>query len=200
MAHHFTGVFKKTCEIGAHLQEAGSLEASGSTCDTLCHSHHRTTAGPTWKAHSRYLKLHGKKQTTCLRTSIYTKNHSSHAYINCDNGFPSSRQGNVLPLGSWMWVRERKTCQFSRFKAHSKWALAHVEPRQYKAPLDDTYIVLRGATEAAWLALDALPLVGPHCLHHVLCELQACRVTCGGPARWDMRRIQREGREEGCSF
>lgn len=45
------------------------------------------------------------------------------------------------------------------------------------------YIVLRGAAEAARLALDALPLVRPHRLHHVVSELQTRGVTCGGTAR-----------------
>lgn len=45
------------------------------------------------------------------------------------------------------------------------------------------YVVLRGATEAAGLALDALPLVRPDGLHHVLSELQTCWVTCGGRGR-----------------
>lgn len=33
-------------------------------------------------------------------------------------------------------------------------------------------IILGGATQAAGLALDALPAVGPHCGRHVDCELQ----------------------------
>lgn len=43
-----------------------------------------------------------------------------------------------------------------------------------------TYVVLRGAADAAWLALYALPLIRPHCLHHVVSELQTRGVTCGG--------------------
>lgn len=38
--------------------------------------------------------------------------------------------------------------------------------------IQSTYVVLGGATEAAGLALNALPLVGLHCRHHVVCELQ----------------------------
>lgn len=41
-----------------------------------------------------------------------------------------------------------------------------------------TYVVLRGATDAARLALYTLPLVRPHRLHHVVGELQARGVTC----------------------
>lgn len=43
-----------------------------------------------------------------------------------------------------------------------------------------TYVVLRGAADAARLALDALPLVRPHRLHHVVGELQTRGVTCRG--------------------
>lgn len=35
-----------------------------------------------------------------------------------------------------------------------------------------TYVVLGGAAETTGLALNALPLVGLHCRHHVVCELQ----------------------------
>lgn len=41
------------------------------------------------------------------------------------------------------------------------------------------YIVLRGAADAAGLALYALPLVRAHGLHHVGGELQTRGVTCG---------------------
>lgn len=41
------------------------------------------------------------------------------------------------------------------------------------------YIVLRGAADAAGLALYALPLVRAHRLHHVGGELQTRGVTCG---------------------
>lgn len=58
-----------------------------------------------------------------------------------------------------------------------------------------TYIVLRGATDAARLALYALPLVRPHCLHHVVSELQTRGVTCGGT----MRRKVKKGRRWGQS-
>lgn len=40
-----------------------------------------------------------------------------------------------------------------------------------------TDVVLGGATQAAGLALDALPAVSPHCCRHVDCELQAGRVA-----------------------
>lgn len=39
---------KASKERLSYLLAAGSLEASGSTCGILCHSHHRTAAGPTW--------------------------------------------------------------------------------------------------------------------------------------------------------
>lgn len=68
-----------------------------------------------------------------------------------------------------------------------------------------TYVVLRGAADAAWLALYALPLIRPHCLHHVVSELQTRRVTCrgarqseeGAEGRMDGGREER-GRE-GCT-
>lgn len=60
--------------------------------------------------------------------------------------------------------------------------------------LQYTYIVLWRATDAARLALYALPLVRPHSLHHVVSELQTCGVTCVGTAR---RGEKSEGRKEG---
>ena len=59
-----------------------------------------------------------------------------------------------------------------------------------------TYIVLWGSTEAARLALDALPLVRPHRLHHVVGELQARRVTykgMEGRGGGDEHEVMREG-------
>ena len=44
----------------------------------------------------------------------------------------------------------------------------------------DTHVILRGATDVAALALDALPAVGLHCCHHHGGELQARRMPCGG--------------------
>lgn len=41
------------------------------------------------------------------------------------------------------------------------------------------HVILGGATQAAGLALDTLPAVGPYCCRHVDCELQAGRVTWG---------------------
>lgn len=43
-----------------------------------------------------------------------------------------------------------------------------------------THIILRGATQATGLALDALPAVGLHCCHHHGGELEAGRMPCGG--------------------
>lgn len=40
-----------------------------------------------------------------------------------------------------------------------------------------SYVILRGAAEAAGFALDALPAIGPHSSRHVHCELQAGRVA-----------------------
>ena len=45
------------------------------------------------------------------------------------------------------------------------------------------HVVLGGATQGAGLALDALPLVRPHRLHHVLGELQTRRVACRGQSQ-----------------
>lgn len=40
-----------------------------------------------------------------------------------------------------------------------------------------SYVILRGATQAAGLALDALPAISPHRSRHVHCELQTGRVA-----------------------
>lgn len=41
----------------------------------------------------------------------------------------------------------------------------------------NTHIVLWGATQTAGFTLDALPLVRPNSLHHVVCELQTWRMA-----------------------
>lgn len=43
--------------------------------------------------------------------------------------------------------------------------------------VNPSYVVLRGAAYAARLALDALPLVRLHRLHHVVGELQTRGMT-----------------------
>lgn len=44
----------------------------------------------------------------------------------------------------------------------------------------DTHVILRGATDVAALALNALPAVGLHGCHHHGRELEARRMPCGG--------------------
>lgn len=70
---------------------------------------------------------------------------------------------------------------------HRHFLVATEDRTRLPSPSAYTYIVLRGATDAAWLALYALPLVRPHCLHHVVSELQTRGVTCGGTRRRNWR-------------
>lgn len=58
------------------------------------------------------------------------------------------------------------------------WTMHAAWRQQTSQDQQQTYVVLWGAADAAWLALDALPLVRPHRLHHVVGELQTRGVTC----------------------